>query len=80
MEVGYTDGKKGRSFPKEQNSTRDLLKVARPLADDLAGTPQSSEVLEDRVPRHPSLFHAAVPFGSLDRGVVNSPSIQSKSS
>jgi glycosyltransferase involved in cell wall biosynthesis len=67
MEVGYTDGEKGESFPKEQKfDTVICLNVVEHLADDLGALRNFREVLEDRgraivlVPCGPWLF------GSLD--------------
>ncbi len=67
MRVGYTDGEKGESFPKEQKfDTVICLNVVEHLADDLAALNNIREVLEERgraivlVPCGPWLF------GSLD--------------
>jgi glycosyltransferase involved in cell wall biosynthesis/phospholipid N-methyltransferase len=67
MCVGYTDGEKGESYPKEQKfDTVICLNVVEHLADDLAALKNIREVLEDRgraivlVPCGPWLF------GSLD--------------
>ncbi len=67
MEVGYTDGEKGESFPKEQKfDTVICLNVVEHLADDLTALSNFREVLEDHgraiilVPCGPWLF------GSLD--------------
>jgi SAM-dependent methyltransferase len=67
MRVGYTDGEKGESYPKEQKfDTVICLNVVEHLADDLAALNNIREVLEDRgraivlVPCGPWLF------GSLD--------------
>jgi len=67
MEVGYTDGEKGESFPKERKfDTVICLNVVEHLADDLTALTNFRDVLEDRgraivlVPCGPWLF------GSLD--------------
>jgi glycosyltransferase involved in cell wall biosynthesis len=67
MEVGYTDGEKGESFPKETKfDTVICLNVVEHLADDLTALSNFREVLEDSgraiilVPCGPWLF------GSLD--------------
>ena len=67
MEVGFTDGEKGESFPKETKfDTVICLNVVEHLADDLTALTNFREVLEDRgraiilVPSGPWLF------GSLD--------------
>jgi glycosyltransferase involved in cell wall biosynthesis len=67
MEVGYTDGEKGESFPKEQKfDTVICLNVVEHLADDLGALRNFREVLEERgraiilVPCGPWLY------GSLD--------------
>jgi glycosyltransferase involved in cell wall biosynthesis len=67
MEVGYTDGQKGESFPKETKfDTVICLNVVEHLADDLTALTNFREVLEDHgraivlVPCGPWLF------GSLD--------------
>jgi glycosyltransferase involved in cell wall biosynthesis len=67
MEVGYTDGEKGESFPKETKfDTVICLNVVEHLADDLTALTNFREVLEDHgraiilVPCGPWLF------GSLD--------------
>jgi glycosyltransferase involved in cell wall biosynthesis len=67
MEVGFTDGEKGESFPKETKfDTVICLNVVEHLADDLTALSNFREVLEDRgraiilVPCGPWLF------GSLD--------------
>jgi glycosyltransferase involved in cell wall biosynthesis len=67
MEVGYTDGEKGESFPKETKfDTVICLNVVEHLADDLTALSNFREVLEDQgraiilVPCGPWLY------GSLD--------------
>jgi glycosyltransferase involved in cell wall biosynthesis len=67
MEVGYTDGEKAESFPKEQKfDTIICLNVIEHLADDLTALSNFREVLEDHgraiilVPCGPWLY------GSLD--------------
>jgi SAM-dependent methyltransferase len=67
MEVGYTDGEKGESFPKGTRfDTVICLNVVEHLADDMAALTNFREVLEDRgraiilVPCGPWLY------GSLD--------------
>jgi glycosyltransferase involved in cell wall biosynthesis len=67
MEVSYTDGEKGESFPKERKfDTVICLNVVEHLADDLTALTNFREVLEDRgraiilVPCGPWLY------GSLD--------------
>jgi glycosyltransferase involved in cell wall biosynthesis len=67
MEVGYTDGEKGESFPKDTKfDTVICLNVVEHLADDLTALTNFRDVLEDQgraiilVPCGPWLF------GSLD--------------
>jgi glycosyltransferase involved in cell wall biosynthesis len=67
MQVGYTDGEKGESFPKQRKfDTVICLNVVEHLADDLTALSNFREVLEDHgraiilVPCGPWLF------GSLD--------------
>lgn len=67
MEVGYTDGERGESFPKETKfDTVICLNVVEHLADDLTALSNFREVLEDHgraiilVPCGPWLY------GSLD--------------
>jgi glycosyltransferase involved in cell wall biosynthesis len=67
MRVGFTDGERGESFPKEQKfDTVICLNVVEHLADDLTALNNIRDVLEDRgraivlVPCGPWLF------GSLD--------------